>query len=154
MNFVVNAICKNRAVLTIPTTFKHAPICPVFAKGVNYKIIKKIFIIFLKSVFHGASFYFSKIEKGPKMAKLACVNFDLLSTFPQKILQKALTTLRDNLKPLKPLAFGHFSTDFRFFDRFRIPLTPRSFWAALHLHRTNRRREKPTGRVVYRVIVV
>ena len=58
------------------------------------------------------------------------------------------------MKPLKQLAFGHFSTDFRFFDRFRIPLTPRSFWAALHLHRTNRRREKPTVRVVYRVIVV
>ena len=90
MKFVVNAFCKNRADLIIPTMFKHAPICPVFAKGVNYKIIKKIFILFLKSVFHGASFHVSKTEKGPKMAKLACVNFDLLSTFPQKIMTKGV----------------------------------------------------------------
>ena len=80
------------------------------------------------------------------MAKLACVNFDLLSTFPQKFLQKALTTLRDNLKPLKPLAFGHFSTDFRFFDRFRIPLTPRSFWLPyIFIGPTEEEKSQPVG---------
>ena len=115
MNFVVNAICKNRAVLTIPTTFKHAPICPVFAKGVNYKIIKKIFIIFLKSVFHGASFYFSKIEKGPKMAKLACVNFDLLSAFPQKIFAKGVNYTEGQFETTKTAGIWSFLNRFSIF---------------------------------------
>ena len=116
--------------------FPYPPILPCFHK-------RRI----LKPVFHGASFHVSKIGKGPKMAKLPCVKpFEYFSS--KKYEKKALTALRDVLKSLKQLVFGHFSSDFRFLTDSEFP------WSMVILGcliRANRRREKRIASFVCRV---